>query len=149
VTMSLTDLDAGSGDDVVVSSSKKPAGGRPKRRSFTAEYKLQILEEYERLLREGSQGDPGALLRRENLLSSHITEWRKARKGGALAALTPKVRQPARSQADIEVEKLRAEKDKLAKELETTKAVLEVVGKAHALLEIISERADSENKPEK
>lgn len=44
VTMSLTDLDAGSGDDVVVSSSKKPAGGRPKRRSFTAEYKLQILE---------------------------------------------------------------------------------------------------------
>jgi len=28
-------------------------------------------------------------------------------------------------------------------------AVLEVVGKAHALLEIISERADSENKPEK
>jgi hypothetical protein len=42
--MSLTDLDAGSGDDVVVSSSKKPAGGRPKRRSFTAEYKLQILE---------------------------------------------------------------------------------------------------------
>jgi transposase len=132
-----------------VSSSKKPAGGRPKRRSFTAEYKLQILEEYERLLREGSQGDPGALLRRENLLSSHITEWRKARKGGALAALTPKVRQPSRSQADIEVEKLRAEKDKLAKELETTKAVLEVVGKAHALLEIISERADSENKPEK
>jgi transposase len=129
VTLSLTDLDAGSGDDGVVSSSKKPAGGRPKRRTFTAEHKLQIMEEYERLLREGSPGDPGALLRRENLLSSHITEWRKARKGGALQALTPKVRQPSRSAAEIELEKMRAEKDKLARELETTKAVLEVVGK--------------------
>jgi transposase-like protein len=145
----LTDLDAGPGDDVVVSSSKKPAGGRTKRRSFTAEYKLQILEEYERLLREGSPGDPGALLRRENLLSSHITEWRKARKGGALQALTPKVRKPSRSPAEVELEKVRAEKEKLTKELETTKAVLEVVGKAHALLEMLSERADSENRPEK
>ena len=149
MTLSLTDLDAGSGDDVVVSSSKKPASGRPKRRSFTAEYKLQILEEYERLLREGDPGEPGALLRRENLLSSHITEWRKARKGGALQALTPKVRKPSRSAAEIENEKLRAERDKLTKELETTKAVLEVVGKAHALLEMLSERADSEKKPEK
>jgi hypothetical protein len=149
VTLSLTDLDAGPGEDVVVSSSGKPAGGRPKRRSFTAEYKLQILEEYERLLREGSPGDPGALLRRERLLSSHITEWRKARKGGALQALTPKVRKPSRSAAEVELEKVRAEKEKLAKELETTKAVLEVVGKAHALLEMLSERADSENKPEK
>jgi hypothetical protein len=37
----------------------------------------------------------------------------------------------------------------LVKELATTKAALEIAGKAHALLEILSESADSEPKPKK
>jgi transposase len=150
VTLSLADLESGSGDDVRVSSSKKPVGGdRPKRRTFTADYKLRILEEYDRLLADGTPGEAGGLLRREKLLSSHITEWRKARKNGALEALTPKVRKPAKSAAEVENEKLRAQNERLAKKLATTEAALEIMGKAHALLEMLSESADSGTKPRK
>lgn len=132
-------------DDLVGTSSSASGPGRPKRRTFTAEYKLAILEEYEQA---DSQGK-GALLRREGLLTSHISEWRKARWGGALKALEPRTRKPAKSAAQIELEKLRKEKEQLAKELATTKAALEIVGKAHALLEILSESADSEHKHKK
>ena len=62
---------------------------KPKRRRFSAEYKLAILEEYERLTDPGAKG---ALLRREGLYSSHIVEWRRARDVGALAGLAPKHR---------------------------------------------------------
>ena len=56
---------------------------------------------------------------------------------------------PARDAANTENERLRRENEKLANELARTKAALEVVGKAHALLELLSESADSEQKPRK
>lgn len=43
----------------------------------------------------------------------------------------------------MENERLRKENEDLAMELARTKAALEVVGKAHALLEMLSESADS------
>ncbi|MDP9459312.1 MAG: transposase [Actinomycetota bacterium] len=52
-----------------------PRAERPRRRSFTAEYKLQVLAEYE----AAEPGQRGALLRREGLCSSHLVEWRRAR----------------------------------------------------------------------
>src|SRR3954447_23896722 len=67
---------------------------KPRRRSFSAEYKLAILEEYDAC--EGD-GDKGALLRREGLYSSHIVEWRRARDAAAVEGLTPRVRQPKTS----------------------------------------------------
>ena len=60
---------------------------KPKRRRFSPDYKLSILEEYERITKEG---DEGALLRREGLYSSHIFEWQRPREVGALAGLAPK-----------------------------------------------------------
>lgn len=136
-------------DDLVATTSSDPSESgfdRPKRRTFTAEYKLAILEEYEQA---ATAADRGALLRRERLLTSHISEWRKARRGGALKALEAGKRKPTRSAAEIENEKLRKEKEKLARELAQTKAALEIVGKAHALLEMLSESADSDAKPRK
>jgi hypothetical protein len=50
---------------------------------------------------------------------------------------------PARSAESAEIEKLKTENEKLTAELARTKAALEVVGKAHALLELLSESADS------
>ena len=143
----MTDLAgvAGHDDRVGTSSSDSGPGGRPKRRTFTAEYKLAILEEYDEADAQGR----GALLRRERLLTSHISEWRKARKGGALKALEPKTRKPTRGQAEIENDKLRKEKDELARKLAQTETALEIVGKAHALLEMLSESADSDDKHKK
>ena len=54
---------------------------KPKRRQFTAEYRLRILEEADRCTQPG---EVGRLLRREGLYSSHLTAWRKARRKGSL-----------------------------------------------------------------
>jgi transposase len=147
VTLSMTGMAATTGhDDLVATISSDPGASgsdRPKRRTFTAEYKLAILEEYEQA---ATPQERGALLRRERLLTSHISEWRKARRGGALKALEAGRRKPARSAAELENEKLRKETERLARELAQTKAALEIVGKAHALLETLSESADSDTK---
>src|SRR5450759_838889 len=57
---------------------------RAKRRRFTAEYKLRVLREADAC---SQPGEVGALLRREGLYSSLLTEWRRAREVGALEAL--------------------------------------------------------------
>jgi hypothetical protein len=116
---------------------------RPRRRSFAAEYKEQILAEYD-AVPAGSEGR-GALLRREGLYTSHIAEWRKARDAGARGGLAPKPK-AKRSAEEVELERLRRKTDKLEAELERTKTALEITGKVHALLEQLSESADSEKK---
>lgn len=117
---------------------------RPRRRSFTAEYKEQILDEYDALL--AGSPERGALLRREGLYTSHIAEWRKARDAGARDGLAPKAK-PRRSPERAELERLRRKTERLEAELERTKTALEITGKVHALLEQLSESADSEKKP--
>jgi len=57
---------------------------QPKRRRFSAEYKLRVLREVEACSRPG---EIGALLRREGLYSSLLSEWRKQRDAGSLEAL--------------------------------------------------------------
>lgn len=125
--MTMTLADAARIDDGGVS----PRADRPKRRTFTAEYKAQILAEYE----AADHGERGAILRREGLYSSHITEWRKAAAAGATTALGPK----SRDRRDREIEQLRVRAEKAEAELARTRAALDIVGKAHALLETLSE----------
>jgi transposase-like protein len=62
---------------------------KPRRRTYTAEYKRRILKEADAC---ATPGAIGALLRREGLYSSHLVMWRRARGRGELAALTPKRR---------------------------------------------------------
>jgi transposase len=62
-----------------------PAKGT--RRRFTAEYKRKVLAEADRCKKSG---ELGALLRREGLYSSHLTQWRAARDRGELAGAGPK-----------------------------------------------------------
>ena len=127
-----------------MATGEGPRAGRPRRRAFTADYKMRILAEYEQL---DDPGERGALLRREGLYTSHISEWRKARDKGAAGGLAEKpAGRPGRSAAEAENERLRKENEKLAAELARTKAALDVVGKAHALLELLSESADSDAK---
>lgn len=107
---------------------------KPARRQFTAEYRLRILEEAERCTRPG---EVGRLLRREGLYSSHLSAWRKARRGGSLQGLTPKKRgaKPAESNPlSPKVRQLEAKVARLEKELATAHTILEVQGKVAGLL---------------
>ncbi len=79
-----------------------------------------------------------ALLGREGLYSSHVVDWRRARDAAALAGLTPAPR-PRHSPEQLELEQLRRANARLSRELAKTRAALDVVGKAHALLELLSE----------
>jgi len=117
-----------------------PRSDQPRRRSFTAQYKLDILAEYD----AADSAGRGVLLRREGLYSSHLSEWRKARDSGALAGLTPASRPAKRSAEQVENAKLLARAQRAERELAKTKMALEIVGKAHALLEMLSESADTE-----
>ena len=62
---------------------------RPRRRRFTADYKRRVLEKFDAC---SERGEVGALLRREGLYSSLLSEWRRQRDEGATLALTPKKR---------------------------------------------------------
>ena len=112
---------------------------RPRRRTFTADYKLAVVAEYDAADAQGR----GALLRREGLYTSHIWEWRKARDRGTLAGPPARKR---RSAEQVELDKLRRRNERLEAELKKTKLALEITGKAHALLELLSESADDEPK---
>jgi transposase len=120
-------------------------GARARRRTFTAEYKARILAEHDALPERS--GERGALLRREGLYSSHIVEWRRARDNATAEALAPKKRASKRSKESVELERLRRRNEQLEAELARSKKVSEIMGKANALLQAISESADSENKP--
>ena len=140
MTMTTASLLARAHDGVV--DEPDPAA-RPRRRSFTVEFKERILAEYDAL--PAGSTERGALLRREGLYTSHIAEWRKARDAGARDGLAPKAK-ARRSPEQVEVEKLRRRNERLETELAKTKLALEITGKAHALLELLSESADSDPK---
>ena len=87
-------------------------------------------------------GEKGALLRREGLYSSHISEWRKASSTGALAGLTGTPRSAKRTPDQVELEKLRRRNERLERELAKTEAALMIMGKAHELLESLAESTE-------
>jgi transposase len=123
-----------------------PRSSQPRRRTFTAAYKLAMIEKYDAATGPGAKG---ALLRGEGLYDSHISYWRKARDSGALkssAAATgavPGVAHKGRPAGEAENERLRKRLAKAEVKLGQTRAALDIMGKAFALLEMLSESADS------
>jgi len=115
---------------------------RASRRRFAPEYKARILAEYERL----PDGEKGALLRREGLYSSLISEWRKQAARGAVEGLAKKRGRPGPDAKDRRIAKLEAENERLRGELDTKDKVIEVQGKVSALLEELSKSADTEER---
>lgn len=110
---------------------------KPKRRRFTAEYKLRILEEIDR----AGPGGGGAVLRREGLYSSHLTEWRRARRDGSLQALSrkrgrkPKPANPLQKKVD----RLERELARAQEELRKAHIIIDVQGKVAGLLGVTPE----------
>jgi len=125
-------------DDKEIRDTEVPA--KATRRRFPAEYKARILAEYERL----PDGEKGALLRREGLYSSLISEWRKQATAGAVEGLGKKRGRPSSSAKDRKIAELEAENERLRRKVETQDKVIEVQGKVSALLEHLSESAGTE-----
>ena len=124
-----------------------PTPDRPQRRRFTAEYKLAILADYDRL---EANGEKGALLRREGLHTSHLAEWRRAREAGTLHNAGQPQGASSSPRASGEAAALTKANNKVARleaELAKNRLALEIMGKAHALLEMLAESADPDTKP--
>ena len=100
-----------------------------KRRTFTAEYKLRILQAADQC----SPGDLGALLRREGLYSSHLVTWRRQRQAGQLAGLTPKKRGPKPDPQADELARLRRETERLQARLQQAEAIIDAQKKLSQL----------------
>jgi len=97
---------------------------KPKRRTFPAAYKAQIVAEAAACNEPGQLGE---LLRREGLYSSHLATWRANAQAGTLAALGRK-RGPKkkRSDAELRAEELERENRRLKEKLEYAQDVIEI-----------------------
>src|SRR5829696_5894169 len=140
MTMTTASLSGGAHNGGVTDDDIDPAA-RPQRRSFTAEYKEKVLAEYDSWPK-GSE-ERGAILRREGLYSSHVSEWRTHAESGAREVLARKSKKGGSAEA-VELDRLRRQNERLTRELARTQTALEITGKVHALLEQLSESADTE-----
>lgn len=121
------------------------AADRPLRRFFSAEYKLRILREVDAC---SKPGDRGALLRREGLYSSLITDWRRQRETGELEGLEPKKRgaKPKRTPAERENERLLRENARLQEQLRRAELIIEAQKKVTQIFEELSSK-QAEDEP--
>lgn len=106
---------------------------RPRRRSFTAEYKRSILDQADAAQDSGAIG---ALLRREGLYSSHLTTWKRQRQKGEIDALTPRKRGPKVVVSPLvkQNRQLQAANARLTRKLQNAELIIEVQKKVAALL---------------
>lgn len=118
------------GDDVEVPRQK---------RSWPAQYKLDILAEIDAAKVSGEPGAVGEVCRREGLYSSLISEWRNQRDAGALEALKgSKVGRPPKDRTRVELAAARRRVEALEAELAIAKELIEAQGKVSALLQELS-----------
>jgi transposase-like protein len=109
---------------------------RPKRRFFSVEFKSKFLAETDAC--KGT-GQVAALLRREGLYSSALTEWRRARAAGLLGALDPGKPGPKPQGVNplaAENKRLQKEKRGLERRLRRAELLLEIQKKASELMGI-------------
>jgi len=106
---------------------------QPKRRRFTAAYKARIVEEAQRCT---EPGQIGALLRREGLYSSALTQWRRQYQAGALKGLKDdkRGRKRTRDARDEELQRLRRDNERLNKKLRQAELIIEIQKKVAAML---------------
>ncbi len=119
---------------------------RPRRRKFSASYKLSILEQADACTPHS--GEIGALLRREGLYSSHLTKWRRQRQAGKIQGMTAKKTGPnAHKKPDLKKENRRLERDnkRLQEKLRQAELIIDVQKKLSELLGINSTIPGSKN----
>jgi transposase-like protein len=108
---------------------------RATRRTFSAAYKLRIVEEAEQCV---ERGQIGALLRREGLYSSQLATWRRKREASGLQAMAPKKRgrKAVQDAKDVEIAALRQEKERLQQQLVQAELIIGAQKKLAEALEL-------------
>jgi transposase-like protein len=116
---------------------------RARRRTFTGQYKLRVLAEIDR----APAGGTGAILRREGLYSSTLSEWRRLRDAGALGAKTSIKRGPKpalRNPMAAELAQAKRENARLLRRLEHAETIISIQKKVAALLGLPLATADDD-----
>lgn len=115
---------------------------RARRRTFSAAYKARILAEADACT---ERGEIGALLRREGLYSSHLSNWRRQREAGELQSLTDKKRgrKPTLDPKEAAIARLEQENARLQKQLEQAELIIAAQKKlAEALEQTLTSNKD-------
>lgn len=103
------------------------------RRRFSVEYRLRILKQADACKKPG---ELGALLRREGLYSSLLTNWRRQREQGALQDMRGRRRGPKARPADPRVKHLEAENRRLQRKLQRAETIITLQKKVAEILGI-------------
>lgn len=106
---------------------------KPERRRFSAEYRLRILKQADACKKPG---ELGALLRREGLYSSLLTNWRRQRDHGTLREMRGRRRGPKPRSVDPRVKQLEAENRRLQRKLQRAETIITLQKKVAEILGI-------------
>lgn len=117
---------------------------KAKRRTFTAAYKMWVLEEADKCRQQ--PGQVGALLRREGLYSSHLTTWGRQREAGQMDGLKPQKRGRKRDEEAVEMNQLRRKNQRLTRQLEQAELIIEAQKKLSEILGFTLEQPADETK---
>jgi len=110
-----------------------------KRRQFSDAYKKRILAEIE----ASEKGQTGAILRREGLYSSHLTDWRRSQKRATNVGRG----RPSKSKLEKEVSQLRQESEALKTRLAQAELMIDIQKKVSQLIGLtLTETGPGENK---
>lgn len=115
-----TGVSAGGGAGEV---SSPEVAEKAKRRQFSPEYKLRVLQQADECRGEGQMGP---LLRREGLYSSHLTTWRRQRDTGALAGMRARKRGPKGRNEDPRVKQQAREIVRLQRRLQQAETIIDI-----------------------
>jgi len=122
-------------------SSNPEVRPHAKHRTFTADEKARILAAYESA---ASSIERAAVMRREGVYSSLLSNWRKQSSGSV-----PKKRGRPGHPEGTELTRLRDENERLRRRLERSERKIDALGKAHALLQIIAGESAGEQSSRK
>ena len=103
------------------------------RRRFSAAYRLRILKAVDACKKPG---EVGALLRREGLYSSLLTNWRRQREAGALREMRGRRRGPTPRPVDPRVAQLESENRRLQRKLQRAETIITLQKKIAEILGI-------------
>jgi len=117
------------------------------RRRFSAKYKLRILAEIDACK---GKGEVGALLRRESLYSSNVSQWRRQRDSGILSAMEPKKRGRKAHPVNPLAKRIAAverENERLKKKLQQAETIIDFQKKLSEMLGLTLTKPEDEEKP--